>query len=68
MSKIWKYVRINSLKEAKKDEKVCAVYPSPIKNTSGKKTDEQIKKAAKDAKEGKCKLVIWRECEDEKYC
>lgn len=61
--KVWKYVQIKSLREARKDEVVCACYPSPIKNVSGNKAEEKIKLAAKDAKAGKCKLLIWREVE-----
>ena len=45
---MWKYVEIKSLKEAKKDETVCAFYPNPAKNISGKKSEECIKEAAKN--------------------
>ena len=62
---MWKYVEVKNLSEAENFEKVCALYPSPIKNTSGKKTDENMKKAEKDAKEGKCRLLIWREVKEE---
>ena len=58
---MWRYVTIKNLKEAKKDEVVCACYPESRKNVSGKKTEEKIIKAAKDAKMGMCKLIIWRE-------
>ena len=60
----WRYVEIKGLHGAKKDEKVCAVYPNSYKNVSGSKTDEKMKKAAEDAKKGKCKLVVWRNCEE----
>ena len=63
MSKLWKYVEIKSLKEAKKDEEVCACYPTPGLNVAGKKNEPKIKEAVKDAKAGKCRLLIWREVE-----
>jgi hypothetical protein len=65
--KIWKYIEIKSLREAKKDEKIVAYYPNPMQNRDGYKTDECIKLALKDAKQGKCKLLIWREVEDENF-
>ena len=59
----WRYVEIEKLSEAKKDEVVCASYPTSYKNVAGKKTEEKMKIAAKDAKAGKCRLLVWRECE-----
>lgn len=67
MSKLWRYVQLKNLREVKKDERICACYPCPVQNTSGKKTDENIIRAAKDAKEGKCKLLVWREVETDLY-
>lgn len=58
---MWRYEEIKYLKEVKKDEEVCAVYPESHKNVAGKKTQEKVKKAANDAKAGKCKLIVWRE-------
>lgn len=63
MRKIWKYVKLNRLGAAKKDEIVNACYPNPAKNVNGKKDSPQIIAAAQDAKEGKCKLLVWREVE-----
>lgn len=62
-TKIWKYVTIRSLEEAKEDEEVCAYYEDPRNNVAGKKTEEKMKIAEEEAKEGKCKLMVWRECE-----
>ena len=62
-NKIWKYVTIKSLEEAKEDEEVCAYYEDPRNNVAGKKTEEKMKIAEEEAKEGKCKLLVWRECE-----
>ena len=56
-----KYVQIKNLKEAKKGETIFTSYPNPSKNVSGKKHEEKIINAAKDAKEGKCRLLVWRE-------
>ena len=64
MGKIWRYVQINSLKQTRKDEKVCTCYPNPAKNTEGYKTDDNMIAAEKDAKAGKCKLLVWREVDD----
>ena len=63
MARIEKYVQIKTLRHAKKDEIVCACYPKPIKNVSGKKHETKIQVAAIDAKDGKCKLFVWREVE-----
>ena len=60
MAKIWKYVELTSLEEAGPNENVCASYPSPIKNVSGKKNDEKMLAAQEDAKAGKCRLLVWR--------
>ena len=65
MGKIWKYIQINSLKQARKDERVCAYYPNSAKNTDGYKTDDNMIAAEKDAKAEKCKLLVWREVDDE---
>lgn len=62
---IWKYVEIKKLTEAKKDETICASYPRPTSNVSGKRSEEKIKKAYKDAKQGKCRLLVWREVDEE---
>ena len=59
----WKYFEIKKLSEAKKDENIIGYYPDFFKNVCGKKTEEKIQKAAKDSKEGKCKLLVWREFE-----
>lgn len=61
---IEKYVEIKNLSEAGDDEKVVASYPRPIMNRSGKKTEEYMIKAEKDAAEGKCRLLVWRKVED----
>lgn len=61
---IWKYVEIQKLSEAKNDETICASYPTPCKNVAGKKKEEKMKKAYRDAKQGKCRLLVWR-CVDE---
>ena len=61
---MWRYVEISNLSQAKKDEEVCAVYPNSDKNVAGKKSEEKMKIAAKGAKDGKCKLVVWRECDN----
>lgn len=55
-----KYVQIYELSEAAEDEIVCGCYPEPYKNVSGKRNEERMLKAEKDAKEGKCKLLVWR--------
>lgn len=59
-----KYVQIYSLDEAMKNEKVCACYPRPCQNVSGGKYEETMIKAEQDAKEGKCKLLVWRKIVD----
>ena len=61
-----KYIRINELNEAEDNEEICALYPSPDENRSGYKTDEHMINAEKDAKEGKCKLLVWRKV-DKQY-
>lgn len=65
MKRVEKYVQITNLKEANRNETICASYPNPSKNVSGKKTDEKMKIASKDAKQGKCRLLVWREVEIE---
>ena len=55
-----KYVRIYKLSEATEDEIVCGCYPESYKNVSGKRNEECMLKAEKDAIEGKCKLLVWR--------
>lgn len=55
-----KYIQIYKLSEATEDETVCAYYPEPCKNVSGKINAECMLKAEKDAMEGKCKLLVWR--------
>lgn len=55
------YITLRSLSEADDEEDVVACYfPDSYKNVSGKKDDEKMKKAEQDAKEGKCKLIVWR--------
>lgn len=61
---LWKYVEIKSLDEADKNEDVCAIYPNPSKNVSGKNTEEKMKIAESNAKAGKCRLLVWRGEED----
>lgn len=61
---IERYVEIKNLDEAGDDEIVCAHYPSPMKNTCGKKTGQNMIKAEKEATEGKCRLLVWRRVED----
>lgn len=56
-----RYIEIKELSEAYKDEEVCALYPNPAKNVAGKKTEDKMKEAEKDAKDGKCRLLVWRE-------
>lgn len=55
-----KYIQIYSLSEAMDNETVCACYPHPSKNISGRKNEERMLNAEKEAKEGKCKLLVWR--------
>ena len=66
-----KYIQIYSLSEAMDNETVCACYPHPQKNISGRKNEERMLNAEKEAKEGKCKLLVWRTinkpCEDIAY-
>lgn len=55
------YITLKSLSEADNEEDIVAYYfPDSYKNVSGKKDDEKMKKAEQDAKEGKCKLIVWR--------
>lgn len=61
---IWRYIKIENLAQAEENEEVCAVYENPMKNVSGSKYSEKMKGAEKDAKAGKCKLVVWREVEN----
>ncbi len=63
MAKLWKYVELKSLSEAGPDEKVCTSYYSPSRNVSGKKTEEKMLAAEKDAQAGECRLLVWREVE-----
>ena len=64
-----KYIKIDNLSDAMDNETVCACYPCSAKNISGKKNEERMLKAEKDAHEGKCKLLVWRaineSCEDD---
>lgn len=62
-----KYVQIYSLDEAMENEKVCALYPRPSQNVSGRKYEETMVKAEQDAKEGKCELLVWRKIVDEDF-
>lgn len=55
-----KYIQIDNLNEAMENETVCALYPYPVKNISGKKNEACMLKAEKEAHEGKCKLLVWR--------
>ena len=41
---MWRYEEIKNLKEVKKDEEVCAVYPESYKNMAGKKHRKKSKK------------------------
>lgn len=59
-----KYIQINALSEATDDEIVCACYPQPSKNLSGRKNSSCILEAEKDAMDGKCKLFVWRSLDD----
>ena len=55
------YVEIKNLNEVNDNEDIVAYYfYKSYKNVSGKKDDEKMKKAEQDAKEGKCKLIVWR--------
>lgn len=63
-----KYVQIYELSEATDDETVCAYYPNPSKNVSGKKNKEYIKIAEKEAREGECKLLVWRTVPNNQKC
>lgn len=56
-----RYFEISSLADAKEDEEVCALYPDPNNNVSGRKTEEKMIKAEQDYKQGKCELLVWRE-------
>ena len=55
-----KYVEIKSLDEAAETETVYVAYPDSIKNTAGTKKSEKVLNALKDAKEGKCRLLVKR--------
>lgn len=55
-----KYIQIKKLSEVAENETICAFYPHPVKNVLGKRNEERMIKAEKDAKEGKCKLYVWR--------
>lgn len=57
---MWKYYDIETLDDAKDSEEICALYPEPIKNISGHKKDEYMKKAEQDKRDGKCRLLVWR--------
>lgn len=59
-----KYIQINNLDEATENETVCACYPCPTKNVSGRKHEECILRAEQEAREGKCKLLVWRKIEE----
>lgn len=63
MRTVEKYVRIYTLRQAKKGENVCAYYPHPVQNTCGRKDEPHMLKAEQDAKDGKCKLLVWRKVE-----
>jgi len=56
-----RYFEISSLADAKEDEEVCALYPDPNNNVSGRKTEEKMIKAEEDYKQGKCRLWVWRD-------
>ena len=57
----WHYEQIKSLKQARKDERIVACYDYPGKNFTAYKDDERLKEAVEDSKQGKCKLLVWRE-------
>lgn len=63
MKKIQKYVELKSIRQARKDEKICFSYPSPMKNIDGYKGDDKIKDAIAEHKAGNCKMLVWREVE-----
>lgn len=63
----YRYKQICSLDEAHRNEQICAVYENPLHNTTGTKTDEQILKALFDQQGHKCKLVVWRNDDNEDY-
>ena len=63
--KKWKYVQVKTLKEIQKNEIVNVCYKESYKNFTGYKTDEKIKEALKDSRQGLCKLLVWREVNDE---
>ncbi len=65
MRKIWKYVRLASIRQVKKDETICFYYPHPCNNFTARKEEEEAKRGASDAKAGKCKILVWREVEVE---
>lgn len=56
-----RYFEISSLADAKENEEVCALYPDPNNNVSGRKTEEKMIKAEQDYKQGKCELLVWRD-------
>lgn len=62
--KVFKYVPIKRVSYAKKDEEINFIYPSPIHNNCGKKDDIKIKQNIQDFKDGKCKMMVWREVEE----
>ncbi len=56
-----RYFEIRALSEADEIESVCAVYPDSRKNVGGARDSLIMQKAEEDAKEGKCRLYVWRE-------
>ena len=63
----YRYQKITDLAQARYNEQICAVYDNPLLNTEGTKKDKNIIKALADAKEDRCKLVVWRSDEDKDY-
>ncbi len=55
-----RYFEIRYLSDAGSNEEITAAYPDPSKNVSGRKDDVTIIKAARDADNGLCRLLVWR--------
>lgn len=55
-----RYFEIRYLSDAGSNEEITAVYPDSSKNVNGRKGDGKIIKAARDADNGLCRLLVWR--------
>ena len=62
-----RYIQIHELNEAHHDEIICAVYNNPTLNATGTRGSERIIGACRDAAEGKCRLMVWRDDDNKAY-